>query len=196
MLDLLARNWWLFVVRGAAAIIFGILAFVWPSLTLAVLVLLVAAYFLVDGLSLLVSLALGDPVARRNAWTVALMGVLGVVVGVAAFVWPGVTALSLLYLVAFWSIVLGVIQVITAIQMRREIQGELWMALGGAIADHLRPLPRDPARRRPALAGLARRHLGRAVRHLLPDVRPWPARAPSHPDSPAGVIAGGCTVAP
>ena len=134
MLDLLARNWWLFAVRGVAAIVFGILAFVWPGLTLAVLVLLVAAYFLVDGLSLLVSLALGDPVARRNAWTVGLMGVLGVLVGIAAFVWPGATALSLLYIVAFWSIVLGVIQVITAIQMRREIRGELWMALGGAIA--------------------------------------------------------------
>lgn len=134
MLDLLARNWWLFVIRGVAAIIFGVLAFIWPGLTLVVLVVLVAAYFLVDGISLLASLALGDPVARRNAWTVALMGVLGVIVGIASFVWPGLTALSLLYLVAFWSIVLGVIQVISAIQMRREIQGELWMALGGAIA--------------------------------------------------------------
>ncbi len=134
MLDLLTRNWWLFAIRGVAAILFGILAFAWPGETLAVLVLFFAAYLLVDGVALLVSLVRGDPVARRNAWAVGIMGVLGIVVGIVAFVYPGITALSLLYLAAFWSIVLGAFQIVAAIRVRREISGELWMIAGGAIA--------------------------------------------------------------
>ena len=61
------------------------------------------------------------------------MGVLGIVAGIAAFIWPGVTALALLYIVAFWAIAIGVMQIIAAIRLRKEIQGELWMAIGGAI---------------------------------------------------------------
>jgi uncharacterized membrane protein HdeD (DUF308 family) len=134
MLDLLARNWWLFAIRGVAAIIFGILAFAWPGLTLAVLVLFFAAYLLVDGVALVVSLIRGDPLARRNAWAVGIMGVLGIVVGIIAFVYPGITALSLLYIAAFWSIVLGAFQIVAAIRVRRDIPGELWMIAGGVIA--------------------------------------------------------------
>jgi uncharacterized membrane protein HdeD (DUF308 family) len=134
MLDMLARNWWLFAIRGIAAIVFGILAFLWPALTVVVLVALFGAYAIVDGVSLLISLVRGEPNARRHGWTVGLMGVIGVIAGIVAFVWPGITALSLLYIVAFWSIVLGVFQVIAAIRLRREIEGELWLGIGGVIA--------------------------------------------------------------
>ncbi len=134
MLDLLTRNWWLFAIRGVAAIIFGILAFAWPGETLAVLVLFFAAYLLVDGVALLVSLVRGDPAARRHAWAVGIMGVLGVVAGVVAFVYPDITALTLLYIAAFWSIVLGAFQIVAAIRVRRDIPGELWMIAGGVIA--------------------------------------------------------------
>ena len=133
MLDLLARNWWIFAVRGIAAIIFGILAVIWPDITVLVLVALFAAYALVDGASLLMSLIRGDRVARRNAWSVALMGIVGIIAGIAAFILPGITALALLYLVAFWAIVIGAFQVVAAIRLRKEIEGELWMAIGGAI---------------------------------------------------------------
>ena len=98
------------------------------------LVFLFGAYVLVDGVALLVALARGDAEARRNAWAVGIMGVLGIVVGVVTFVWPGLTALSLLYLVAFWAIATGAFQVIAAIALRRELEGEFWMALGGVAS--------------------------------------------------------------
>jgi uncharacterized membrane protein HdeD (DUF308 family) len=131
MLGLVSRDWWVFAIRGIAAMVFGILAFIWPATTLAVLVLLFGAYVLVDGVALLVALVRGDALARRHTWAVAIMGVLGIVAGVVTFMWPGLTALSLLYLVAFWAIAMGTFQVIAAIALRREIDGEFWMALGG-----------------------------------------------------------------
>jgi uncharacterized membrane protein HdeD (DUF308 family) len=133
MLSVLTRYWWVFLLRGAAAILFGIAAFVWPNVTVAVLVLLFGAYALVDGASLLVTLVRGDPVARRHVWAVGIMGVLGIAAGVIAFVYPNVTALALLYVVAFWAIAIGVFQVVAAIRLRQEIQGELWLALGGVL---------------------------------------------------------------
>ena len=134
MLGLVARDWWVFAIRGVAAIGFGILAFIWPETTLTVLVILFGAYVLVDGVALLVALIRGDAVARRNAWAVGIMGVLGIVAGVVTFAWPGLTALSLLYVVAFWAIATGVFQVIAAIALRRELEGEFWMALGGVAS--------------------------------------------------------------
>jgi uncharacterized membrane protein HdeD (DUF308 family) len=134
MLELLRRNWWVFALRGIIAIAFGVLAFAQPAITLQVLVLFVAAYLIADGVSLLVSYIRGEPQARRAGWTVAAIGVLGIVAGIAAFFWPEITALWLLALVAFWAIFVGILQLIAAIRLRREIEGELWLALGGIIA--------------------------------------------------------------
>jgi uncharacterized membrane protein HdeD (DUF308 family) len=134
MLGLLVRDWWVFAIRGIAAIVFGIGAFVWPETTLAVLVLLFGAYVLVDGASLLIALARGDALARRHAWAVGVMGVLGIVAGIATFAWPGATAMSLLYLVAIWAIAMGTFQVIGAVALRKEIDNEFWMAIGGVAS--------------------------------------------------------------
>ena len=134
MLDLLGRNWWVIALRGVIAIAFGVLAFAQPELTLRVLVTLVGVYFLADGLSLLVSYVRGDPEARRAGWSVALMGVLGIVAGVVALLWPDITAIALLALVAIWAILTGAFQVVAAIRLRREIQGELLMAIGGILS--------------------------------------------------------------
>ena len=134
MLQMLAGNWWIFAVRGVAAILFGVLAFLWPGPTVIVLALLFGAYALVDGVVLLVSLIRGDPAARRNAWSVGIMGVLGVVAGIVSVLVPQITALALLYVVAAWAIFLGILQIIAAIRLRREIEGELWLGLGGLIS--------------------------------------------------------------
>jgi uncharacterized membrane protein HdeD (DUF308 family) len=134
MLGLVARDWWVFAIRGIAALVFGILAFIWPETTLTVLVYLFGAYVLVDGISLLVALVRGDAVARRHAWSVGATGVLGIIAGVVTFAAPGLTALSLLYLVAFWAIATGGFQVIAAVALRRELDGEIWMALGGVAS--------------------------------------------------------------
>jgi uncharacterized membrane protein HdeD (DUF308 family) len=133
MLSLLARNWWLVEIRGVAAIAFGLLAFLWPGLTLLVLVTLFAAYMLIDGIALLVSLRRAEPATSGHRLAVALMGILGVGVGIATIVWPTITALALLYLVAFWAITLGAVQVIAAIRLRRDISGELWFVVGGLL---------------------------------------------------------------
>lgn len=134
MLQMLAENWWIFAIRGVAAIIFGVLAFLWPGPTVIVLALLFGAYALVDGVAMLISLIRGDAGARRNAWAVGLIGVLGVAAGIVAVVWPEITALALLFVVAAWSIVTGIMQIIAAIRLRREIEGELWLGLGGLIS--------------------------------------------------------------
>jgi uncharacterized membrane protein HdeD (DUF308 family) len=134
MLGLVAHDWWVFAIRGIAAIVFGIAAFIWPAATLTVLVFLFGAYVLVDGAAMLVALARGDAVARRHAWAVGIIGVLGIVAGIVTFVWPGLTAVSLLYLVAIWAIATGVFQVIAAIALRSELEGELWMVIGGVAS--------------------------------------------------------------
>ena len=134
MLSLISRDWWVFALRGVAAILFGIMAIASPEITLAALVLLFGAYAFVDGVALLIALARGEAGARRHAWSVGIMGVLGIVASIVTFVWPGITALSLLYIVAFWAIATGVFQTVAAVALRREIEGEFWMGLGGVMS--------------------------------------------------------------
>ncbi len=134
MLGFIAREWWVFLVRGIAAIVFGVMALVWPVATLLVLVIMFGAYVLVDGVTLLVALIRGDAPARRHAWAVGIMGALGIVAGIVTFAWPDATALTLLYVVAFWAIAMGVMQMMAAIALRREIDGEFWMGLGGLVS--------------------------------------------------------------
>jgi uncharacterized membrane protein HdeD (DUF308 family) len=134
MLSLVSRDWWVYAIRGVAAILFGIMAVIWPAPTLSVLVLLFGAYAFVDGVALLVALARGDVLARSHKWATGLMGVFGIAVAIVTLVWPGMTALTLLYLVAFWAITMGVLQIVAAIEFRREIDGELFVVLGGILS--------------------------------------------------------------
>ena len=131
MLTVMARNWWLVAIRGVAAILFGVIAWVWPFIALWALVLLFGAFAIVDGVSMLVALVRGDPEVRRHAWAVGIIGVVGIVAGIVAFVYPGITAIALLYVVAAWAMIVGVFQVIAAIRLRHEVKGELWMAIAG-----------------------------------------------------------------
>lgn len=134
MLSSFTKYWWTFVLRGIAAIVFGVAAFIWPSATLQVLVWFFGAYVLVDGLALLGSLIAGDPIARSNGWAVGLMGVISVAFGVASFIWSDAVALSLLYVIAFWAITTGLLQVAAAIYFRREMDNEFWLAVGGVAS--------------------------------------------------------------
>jgi uncharacterized membrane protein HdeD (DUF308 family) len=131
VVDQLARHWWVIGLRGLAAILFGVLAFVWPGMTLAVLVLLFGAYALADGVLTLLA-ALRGGVQHRIVMLVE--GVVSVLAGLAAFVWPGLTALVLLYIIAFWAIVTGVLEIVAAIRVRRAISNELGLVIGGVLS--------------------------------------------------------------
>jgi uncharacterized membrane protein HdeD (DUF308 family) len=129
MLTLLAKNWWMVVVRGVLAIVFGVLAWVWPLATLGALVLLWGAYAFADGVMALAAAMTGA--GGRPWWVLALQGLVSLGAAAAAFLAPGVTALVLLYMIAAWALVSGVFGIIAAIQLRKEIEGELWLGLAG-----------------------------------------------------------------
>ncbi len=131
--QLLARNWWLFLLRGVAALIFGVLSLVWPGISLATLILLFGAYALVDGAFALAAAIVG----RGNAeirWWLVLVGLIGIGIGIGTYLWPGLTALTLLYFIAGWVIATGVLQIVGAIELRNVIDDEWWLILDGALS--------------------------------------------------------------
>jgi uncharacterized membrane protein HdeD (DUF308 family) len=133
MLRTLAQNWWAIVLRGVCAVLFGVGAFVWPGITLAVLILLYGAYALIEGV-LAVAWALVGRRAGPFPWGVFLAGLAGVAVGVVTFFYPGLTALALLYLIAAWAIVRGVFEIIAAIHLRKELENEWLLGLSGLLS--------------------------------------------------------------
>ena len=133
MFDLLTRNWWALVVRGVMAILFGVLAFSWPGITLAILVLLFGAYALVDGIFAIV-LAIGGWKERDDRWLLLLEGILGMGIGIMTYLAPEITGVGLLLYIAAWSLATGVLKIAAAIRLRRRIEGEWWLALSGAAS--------------------------------------------------------------
>lgn len=129
----LASVWWLFLLRGLAAVAFGILALLWPGVALWTLVLLFGAYVLVDGIVALLSGIVGIGGIRLRWWLV-MIGLIGVAAGIATFVWPQITAIILLYLIAGWAVASGVFQVIGGIRLRRDIENEWLLILSGTVS--------------------------------------------------------------
>lgn len=133
MLAGLARNWWVLAVRGLFGIAFGILAFVWPGLTLGALVVVFGAYALVDGIFALVA-AVRVAGAQGRWWPLLLESLVSIAAGVLTFVWPGITALALLFVIAAWAIVTGVFEIVAAVRLRKEISDEWALGLSGAAS--------------------------------------------------------------
>jgi uncharacterized membrane protein HdeD (DUF308 family) len=133
MLELLSRNWWTLVLRGIAAIVFGLLAWFKPGITLAVLVLFFGIYVLIDGAIALFA-AFSKRVPEDSRWLVGLLGALGVLIGVLTLWRPAAAAVALLLYIAAWSLVMGVLQIVAAIRLRKEIEGEFWLGLAGALS--------------------------------------------------------------
>jgi uncharacterized membrane protein HdeD (DUF308 family) len=129
----LARNWWTVALRGVIAIIFGLLALFWPGITLTALVFIFGAFVLVSGV-LLVIAAFRDGLTHAHGWLLLLEGIIGIAIGIMVFVWPAITALVLLYLIAAWAIVTGILEIIAAIQVRQEIENEWLLALAGTAS--------------------------------------------------------------
>ncbi len=134
LLGALAENWWLLLLRGIAAIAFGFLAFFWPGLTLLTLIFLWGAYAIVDGVFALWSVISGKGGEMQSRWWLAIVGLSGVIAGILAFAWPGITGLILLFFIAGWAIATGVFQIVGAIRLRKEIEGEWLLVLGGLLS--------------------------------------------------------------
>ncbi len=133
MLTQLSRNWWVVVLRGIIAILYGILALVWPGLTLGVLVLFFGAYAFVDGVFAIMA-AFTNRAGHKNWWLLLLEGLVGVAAGVITFLLPGLATLVLLYIIAFWAILTGILEIVAAIRLRKEIDGEWKLALSGILS--------------------------------------------------------------
>jgi uncharacterized membrane protein HdeD (DUF308 family) len=133
MLQALAKCWWLLLLRGIAAIVFGVLAFIWPGLTLVTLVLLYGAFALVDGVLALIAAFTGS--ARpAPTWWLVVVGLLGIAAGIVTFVYPGITAVLLVIFIGAWALVHGIFEIIGAIKLRKEIDNEWTLILGGVLS--------------------------------------------------------------
>jgi uncharacterized membrane protein HdeD (DUF308 family) len=123
----------MFAVRGVAAVIFGVLALIWPGQALQALVLVFGAYALVDGIfAVIAGIAAREYFDRW--WAVLLEGMVGVVIGLLTFFWPNITALVLVYFIAAWALITGIFEIVAAIQFRRVITGEWMLILGGLLS--------------------------------------------------------------
>jgi uncharacterized membrane protein HdeD (DUF308 family) len=130
LLRALSQYWWVTALRGVAWALFGLLVFAMPAASLVTLTLLFGAFVLVDGVAAVVH-AVGSRHESDGWWILLLWGLTSVVAGILTFFSPGLTALVLLYYIAAWSVVCGIIQLIAAIRLRQEIDNELWLGLAG-----------------------------------------------------------------
>ncbi|MFC4910095.1 HdeD family acid-resistance protein [Actinomadura gamaensis] len=132
MIGQLSRHWWVLLVRGAVAVLFGVLALFWPGITVWALTVLFGAYALVDGVFSLAGAFQGVP-GQSRAW-LAVAGICGILLGLMAFAWPGATALVLLMLIAAWAVVTGVLEIVGAVRMRRTIDDAWLFGVSGAVS--------------------------------------------------------------
>jgi len=132
MLHALAEHWWLLLLRGICAILFGVLAFIWPGITLLTLALLYGIFALIEGALALAAAIMGGAPAPR--WWLAVLGLIGIAVGILTIIMPGMTAFILVLFVAVWAIISGIMQIVGAIRLRKEIENEWMLVAVGAIS--------------------------------------------------------------
>jgi len=130
MIETLKRHWWVPVIRGIAAIVFGIIAFVYPGLTIATLVLFFGAWVLIDGIFRVIG-AIGHRGSDPDWGWQIVIGIVGIIVGVLTFHAPQVTALALVIYIAAWALMIGASEIVMAIKLRHEIKGEWLLILMG-----------------------------------------------------------------
>ena len=132
MIHELSRNWGWIALRGALAIVFGVVALASPASAFAAIVLVFGAYAFVDGVFALVALFRGG--GRDRFWVLVLEAVVGIGIGILTIARPAATALALLYYVGIWAILTGILELVAAIRLRKEITGEFWLGLAGVLS--------------------------------------------------------------
>jgi uncharacterized membrane protein HdeD (DUF308 family) len=126
------KNWWLFTLRGVFAILFGLIALIFPSPTMLSLVLLFSAYMLVDGIVGIISAV--RAMRRRDQWGLLVFeGILNILVGIGAFLWPSLTVLAFVLLVAAWALVTGGLMAAASFRLNLD-HGRVWLLLGGLLS--------------------------------------------------------------
>lgn len=127
------RNWWVLLLRGLAAIAFGVVVWLQPGISLTALVWVFAIYSLMDGI-FSVWIAIAERKDREYWWLLLLQGLLGIAVGIIAFLAPAITALVLLFFIAIRAIVIGVLEIVIAMHLRKVVKGEWMLVLGGLLS--------------------------------------------------------------
>ena len=140
-----ARSWWVLLLRGLFAVVLGVLVFTKPVWTLGVVMMAFSLYVLVEGASNLFAAMIGWR-HRDDRWLLLLEGLVAIGVGIITLRTPAITAILLVFLIAAWALITGVLKIIEAVRLRREIPGEAWLMLGGvasvlfALVVMMRPL--------------------------------------------------------
>jgi uncharacterized membrane protein HdeD (DUF308 family) len=131
-LDSLSRNWWAVVLRGLAGVLLGIITFIAPTISLTALVLVFGAYAFADGI-----LAIATSLRSRGTdrwWVMLIEGIVGIAAGLVTLIWPGITALTLLFVIAAWALITGVFEIVAAVRLRKVMKGEWMLALSGVLS--------------------------------------------------------------
>jgi uncharacterized membrane protein HdeD (DUF308 family) len=130
MLHTLASNWWALALRGLIAVLFGLATFFLPGITLVTLVLLFGAYSLVDGIFNVVAFFR----VASHQWALLIEGVIGIIAGLITFAWPAITAIALLYLIAFWAMLTGILEIVAGVRLRKALANEWLLVLMGVLS--------------------------------------------------------------
>lgn len=130
MVNALARNWWAVLIRGIAAVVFGILAFIWPGATIIAIAILFGAYAFVDGVFAIVA-AVRAAEAHERWWLFVIEGIVGLAIAAITFYNVGVTLLALYFTIAAWAFLTGILEIVAAVQLRKMIANEVWLIVGG-----------------------------------------------------------------
>lgn len=128
-----SQSWWILIIRGVAAILFGVVAFIWPGLTGLVLVVAFGAYAVVDGVFAVVT-GISRLGHSSRGWAFLVEGLLGIGVGATALLLPNVLAVALIYLIAAWAVITGIFEIVSAVQLRKEITNEWALGVGGLLS--------------------------------------------------------------
>ncbi|MEK6479158.1 HdeD family acid-resistance protein [Catalinimonas sp. 4WD22] len=133
MLETLTKNWWMLAIKGVLLLLFGIFAFINPTLTAASLAIWFAALIIADGIFTIIA-AIRSWQEREDKWLILAEGAISLILGLLLFITPGITLMIISFTIAFWFILSGISRIAMAIQLRKEIEGEGWLILGGILS--------------------------------------------------------------